>query len=87
MIENIIELGCLSLFAKANNCNEADNAEGAMILHLIIQTFGKDLNSRMWDVILKESIRKLKTDADAVNSNFLKARIMGIFIHCFMGNL
>lgn len=55
----IIQLSLTSLHSQGQKVNEADNAEGATLLQLIIFKYYNVLNDEMWNTIYTSVVQRM----------------------------
>ncbi|KRX04002.1 Armadillo-type fold [Pseudocohnilembus persalinus] len=82
----VLQLSVQSLLHEGNDVSEADNAEGATIIQLVLQNYYDLLNEQTLVDIFQAALQRLKSEKKMEN-NFFRGRVLGIFLSAFNANL
>lgn len=83
ILQVLLNLAGESINATGFRINEADNAEGALIMQLIVHHYGTILQNHHWQFIFTKTIERLNKK---ITNNFFYGRLIGVFLISFKSN-
>ncbi|KRW98317.1 Armadillo-type fold [Pseudocohnilembus persalinus] len=85
-IKTLFDICFQTLNANQESSSDADRAEGAILLHNLIENYGDSFTEEMWTYIFQNTLLKLNQMNENQNFDFLFGRVIGIFLASFMIN-
>ncbi|EGR28514.1 hypothetical protein IMG5_173700 [Ichthyophthirius multifiliis] len=85
-LQVVVEMCFKALFSQSNKSNDADKAEGATLLQILMQNLGDRLPEQIWKVVFENAVRFFQ-GTEKFKHFFVYGRTAGIFLSGFVSNV